>query len=66
LPKGKIEKKEKTKDYSHTRGRRRVWYKGDKLEEKICKTYHAYIYRGEVVLKKSHWFSMKYTGQGPN
>ena len=33
------------------------------LEDKICKTYHSYIYKGEVVLKKTHWFKMRSKGQ---
>jgi 8-oxo-dGTP pyrophosphatase MutT (NUDIX family) len=63
LPKGKIEKKEKTKITAVREVEEECGIKVDKLEDKICKTYHAYIYRGDVVLKKSHWFSMKYTGK---
>jgi hypothetical protein len=34
------------------------------LGDKICKTYHVYINRGEVVLKKTHWFKMRCKAQG--
>ncbi|MFA6086610.1 NUDIX hydrolase [Mucilaginibacter sp.] len=63
LPKGKIEKNEKTKVAAVREVEEECGIKVDKLEDKICKTYHAYIYKGEVVLKKSHWFNMKYTGK---
>ena len=63
LPKGKIEKKEKNKVAAVREVEEECGIKVDKLEDKICKTYHAYIYKGEVVLKKSHWFNMKYTGK---
>jgi 8-oxo-dGTP pyrophosphatase MutT (NUDIX family) len=62
LPKGKIEKKEKTKIAAVREVEEECGIKVDKLQEKICKTYHTYIYKGEVVLKKTHWFKMHYKG----
>nr|WP_067062681.1 NUDIX domain-containing protein [Mucilaginibacter sp. L294] len=62
LPKGKIEKKEKTKIAAVREVEEECGIKVSKLEEKICKTYHTYIYKGEVVLKKTHWFKMRYKG----
>ena len=31
---------------------------------KIISTYHTYIFKGEIVLKKTYWYSMKYKGSG--
>ena len=62
LPKGKIEKEEKTKVAAVREVEEECGITVSKLGEKICKTYHAYISRGEVVLKKTHWFDMKYKG----
>ncbi|QXV63914.1 NUDIX domain-containing protein [Mucilaginibacter sp. 21P] len=63
LPKGKIEKKEKTKIAAVREVEEECGIKVNKLEEKICKTYHTYIYKNEVVLKKTHWFKMRYKGK---
>ena len=62
LPKGKIEKDEKTKVAAAREVEEECGITVSKLGEKICKTYHAYISRGEVVLKKTHWYAMKYKG----
>ena len=62
LPKGKIEKDEKTKVAAVREVEEECGIIVSKLGEKICKTYHAYISRGEVVLKKTHWYAMKYKG----
>jgi 8-oxo-dGTP pyrophosphatase MutT (NUDIX family) len=64
LPKGKVEKKEKNKVAAVREVEEECGIKVSKLEEKICKTYHTYIYKGEVVLKKSHWYAMRYKGKG--
>jgi len=63
LPKGKIEKDEKTKIAAVREVEEECGIKVTRLGEKICKTYHAYISRGEVVLKKTHWYDMKYNGK---
>ena len=62
LPKGKIEKDEKTKVAAVREVEEECGIAVSKLGDKICKTYHAYVSRGEVVLKKTHWYSMKYKG----
>jgi 8-oxo-dGTP pyrophosphatase MutT (NUDIX family) len=62
LPKGKIEKDEKTKVAAVREVEEECGITVSKLGEKICKTYHAYVSRGEVVLKKTHWYAMKYKG----
>ncbi|PAW94002.1 NUDIX hydrolase [Mucilaginibacter sp. MD40] len=63
LPKGKIEKKEKNRVAAVREVEEECGIKVSRIEEKICKTYHTYIYRGEVVLKKTHWFKMRYKGK---
>jgi 8-oxo-dGTP pyrophosphatase MutT (NUDIX family) len=62
LPKGKIEKDEKTKVAAVREVEEECGITVSKLGSKICKTYHAYISKGDVVLKKTHWFNMKYKG----
>ena len=63
LPKGKIEKKERIKDAAVREVEEECGIKVNKLEKKICSTYHTYIYKGEVVLKKTYWFNMRCKGQ---
>lgn len=63
LPKGKIEKGEKVKEAAVREVEEECGITVKKLGKRICKTYHAYIYRGEVVLKKTYWFKMKCEGQ---
>ncbi|MDB5017099.1 MAG: hydrolase, partial [Mucilaginibacter sp.] len=63
LPKGKIEKGEKVKEAAVREVEEECGIKVSKLNDKICKTYHAYIYKSEVVLKKTHWFNMRCKGQ---
>jgi 8-oxo-dGTP pyrophosphatase MutT (NUDIX family) len=62
LPKGKIEKKEKTKIAAVREVEEECGIKVNNSEYGICKTYHTYIYKGEVVLKKTYWFKMRYKG----
>jgi 8-oxo-dGTP pyrophosphatase MutT (NUDIX family) len=62
LPKGKIEKGEKVKEAAVREVEEECGITVNKLGKKICKTYHTYISREEVVLKKTHWFKMKANG----
>ncbi len=63
LPKGKIEKDEGVKEAAVREVEEECGIKVSRLGDKICKTYHVYLSRGEVVLKKTHWFKMKCKGQ---
>ena len=63
LPKGKIEKGEQIKECAVREVEEECGIIVKKLGKKIGKTYHAYINREEVVLKKTHWFKMKSHGQ---
>jgi 8-oxo-dGTP pyrophosphatase MutT (NUDIX family) len=62
LPKGKIEKDEKVKVAAVREVEEECGIVVHKLGEKICKTYHSYIMKGEVVLKKTHWYAMRHKG----
>ncbi|MDB5010934.1 MAG: hypothetical protein JWQ06_1723 [Mucilaginibacter sp.] len=59
LPKGKIEKGERVKQAAVREVEEECGIMVNELGKKVCKTYHAYISREEVVLKKTHWFKMK-------
>ncbi len=63
LPKGKVEKYEKIKEAAVREVEEECGIKVGSLGDKICKTYHSYVYKGEVVLKKTHWFNMRCKGQ---
>ena len=63
IPKGKVEKQEKVKQAAVREVEEECGIKVSSLEERICKTYHAYQYKGEVVLKKTYWFNMNCKGQ---
>lgn len=63
IPKGKIEKGEAVKTAAVREVEEECGIKVSSLEEKICKTYHVYIMRGDVVLKKTHWYKMRCKAQ---
>lgn len=63
LPKGKIEKQESTKQAAVREVEEECGIKVSKLDDRICKTYHCYIYKGYVVIKKTYWFNMRCKGQ---
>ena len=63
LPKGKIEKGETIREAAVREVEEECNIVVNKLGKKICKTYHVYIYKDEVVLKKTHWYKMKAKGQ---
>lgn len=59
LPKGKIEKQEGTKEAAVREVEEECGIKVSKLEQCICKTYHSYVFKGRIVLKKTYWFNMR-------
>jgi 8-oxo-dGTP pyrophosphatase MutT (NUDIX family) len=63
LPKGKVEKEESNKEAAVREVEEECGIKVSELGDKICKTYHVYISRGDVVLKKTHWYKMGCKGQ---
>jgi len=62
LPKGKLEKGEKKWEGAIREVEEECAITISSLGEKICKTYHTYTVRGEVVLKRTHWYKMNYKG----
>jgi len=62
IPKGKLEKGEKKKEGAVREVEEECGIKVSKAGKKIINTYHTYIYKGEVVLKKTYWYSMIYKG----
>jgi 8-oxo-dGTP pyrophosphatase MutT (NUDIX family) len=63
IPKGKLEKGEKPREGGVREVEEECGITIGKAGKKICKTYHAYLSKGEVVLKLTHWYKMKYNGQ---
>lgn len=64
LPKGKLEKGEKPKEGAVREVEEECGIAIDKCGKKIVNTYHVYTVKGEVVLKKTYWYKMKYKGKG--
>ncbi|RYY35861.1 MAG: NUDIX domain-containing protein [Sphingobacteriaceae bacterium] len=62
LPKGKLEKNEGKKEGGVREVEEECGITVSKLGDKICKTYHVYTIKKEVVLKKTHWYAMKHKG----
>ncbi|GAC1305263.1 MAG: NUDIX domain-containing protein [Mucilaginibacter sp.] len=63
IPKGKIETGEGIKEAAVREVEEECGIKISSLGDRICKTYHVYKYKGEVVLKKTYWFEMRCKGQ---
>lgn len=63
LPKGKLEKSEKKKDAAVREVEEECGIKVAKLEDKLCKTYHMYMWKDKTVLKKTHWYLMRHKGK---
>jgi len=63
IPKGKVEEGEGIKEAAVREVEEECGIKVSALGKRICKTYHAYIYKGEVVLKKTYWFEMRCQGK---
>lgn len=63
LPKGKLEANEKMREAAVREVEEECGIKVSQSGKKICKTYHVYTIKNEVVLKKTHWYKMKAEGQ---
>jgi hypothetical protein len=57
LPKGKLDKNEKSKDGAVREVEEECNIKV-KLERKICSTWHTYTQNGSKILKKTKWYEM--------
>jgi 8-oxo-dGTP pyrophosphatase MutT (NUDIX family) len=62
IPKGKLEKGEKPKEGAVREVEEECGITITKCGKKIISTYHTYSMKGEVVLKKTYWYNMKYRG----
>lgn len=65
LPKGHIEKGEKTKDAAIREVSEECGISGLTIDHKITKTYHTYWLKGRMILKPSTWYLMYYKGSEP-
>ncbi|HWZ13784.1 MAG TPA: NUDIX domain-containing protein [Mucilaginibacter sp.] len=63
IPKGKIEAGEGIREAALREVEEECGIKISSVGDRICKTYHVYIYKGEVVLKKTYWFEMRCKGR---
>ncbi|PTQ97923.1 8-oxo-dGTP pyrophosphatase MutT (NUDIX family) [Mucilaginibacter yixingensis] len=64
LPKGKLEKGEGAREGAVREVEEECGISISKCGKRIVNTYHAYTIKGEVVLKKTYWYKMKYKGVG--
>ena len=62
LPKGKLERREGKKAGAVREVEEECGIKVSGVSKRICKTYHTYTVKGEVVLKKTYWYNMTFTG----
>jgi 8-oxo-dGTP pyrophosphatase MutT (NUDIX family) len=63
LPKGKLDDGEKTKKAAVREVEEECGIKVSKLGDLLCKTWHVYEEKGQVVFKKTTWFNMKAKNQ---
>jgi 8-oxo-dGTP pyrophosphatase MutT (NUDIX family) len=59
LPKGKLDEGEKTKKAAVREVEEECGIKVSKLGDLLCKTWHVYEEKGQVVFKKTTWYHMK-------
>jgi 8-oxo-dGTP pyrophosphatase MutT (NUDIX family) len=62
LPKGKIEKGEGKRAGAVREVEEECGIIVSRIGKRICKTYHTYTVKGEVVLKRTYWYQMSYKG----
>ena len=63
LPKGKLDKNEKLEDCAVREVEEETGVKGARIIEALAITYHTYQEGARFILKDSHWFLMKVTGE---
>ena len=62
LPKGKVEKSEKNKQAAVREVEEECGVTIYKRHKKLCRTFHTYMLGGEIVLKKTTWYTMSVKG----
>jgi 8-oxo-dGTP pyrophosphatase MutT (NUDIX family) len=65
LPKGHIEKGEKTRDTAVREVSEECGITNLNIDYKITKTYHTYWLKGRMILKPCTWYLMHYNGSEP-
>jgi 8-oxo-dGTP pyrophosphatase MutT (NUDIX family) len=65
LPKGKLEPDEKIEDAAVREVSEETGISNIKLSDHIFDTFHTYRLGNATILKKTHWFSMRYDGTEP-
>lgn len=65
LPKGKQESGEEIKKCALREIEEECGIKGMSIANEICITRHCYRANDKFLLKHTHWFNMKYKGDGP-
>ncbi|WP_374165390.1 NUDIX hydrolase [Arcticibacter sp. MXS-1] len=59
LPKGKLDEGEQTRIAAEREVEEECGIKVLKVGDRLCKTWHVYEDRGQIVFKKTSWFKMK-------
>lgn len=65
LPKGKLEQDEKIEDAAIREVSEETGITNIKLNDFISDAYHTYRIGNATILKKTHWFKMRYDGNEP-
>lgn len=62
IPKGKMEKGELPEESAVREVEEECGVLEPKITDKICETFHTYLYKGVPTLKKIYWYSMAFSG----
>ncbi len=62
LPKGKIESGEHPREAALREVAEETGIPADSIVAELNPTYHIYDHKGKLILKKTHWYRMHYTG----
>ena len=60
LPKGKLEKNESVRDAAIREVQEECGLNGLQIKSQLLSTYHTYLIKEQMILKKTYWFEMFY------